>query len=290
MIVKIWCLDGGELTMAKADENTIRKKLPATTQHWVARQALPLIAKAAVAGTTLTYQGLATALDRPSGHARAMAQVCDLLDSAATLSHRPLMALWTVRNARGKVNKDAWTKNTIEGLRDELLKQAERHQFTEADATAMFGALERLTGMGNRKAWKWVGKKIPQEEMLARLRGVEPPLQQLDSINDLGTDEPPVVLAAGRRYVRDQAVRDAVIKRAGGVCEFCKQPSFRKPDGSHYLEAHHIIALAAQGEDRMTNVIALCPGHHREAHFGEDASVMEERMVRIVEEKQTARS
>jgi len=59
--------------MATVAEKTIRKKLPATTQHRVARQALPLIAKAAIAGTTLTYQGLATALDRPTGHARAMA-------------------------------------------------------------------------------------------------------------------------------------------------------------------------------------------------------------------------
>lgn len=276
--------------MAKAAEKTIRKTLPATTQHRVARQALPHIAEAAVAGTTLTYQGLATALDRPSGHARAMAQVCDLLDSAATLSHRPLMALWTVRNARGEVNKKAWTKNTIEGLRDELLKEAKDHQFSMADSTAMLGALDKLIGMGNRKAWKWVGKQIPQEQMLARLRGVEPPLQQLDSINDLGTDEPPVILTAGRRYVRDQAVRDAVIDRAKGRCEFCQQPGFRKPGGTRYLEAHHIIALANEGEDRLTNVIALCPGHHREAHFGESRTSLEAEMTKIVAEKEAARA
>lgn len=41
--------------------------------------------------------------------------------------------------------------------------------------------------------------------------------------------------------------------------------------GQRYLEAHHIVALACDGPDTVENVVALCPNHHREAHFGVDA-------------------
>jgi predicted HNH restriction endonuclease len=52
-----------------------------------------------------------------------------------------------------------------------------------------------------------------------------------------------------------------------------------KPDGTRYLETHHIIALAAEGADRVTNVIGLCPNDHREAHFGERRHVLEQEMI-----------
>ena len=52
-----------------------------------------------------------------------------------------------------------------------------------------------------------------------------------------------------------------------------------KPDGSLYLESHHVIALANDGADRPTNVIALCPDDHREAHFGRRSEELERRMV-----------
>jgi len=56
-------------------------------------------------------------------------------------------------------------------------------------------------------------------------------------------------------------------------------------DGTPYLECHHIIALANDGTDRMNNVIALCLGDHREAHFGKRRNELEKEMVRIVAEK-----
>lgn len=74
-------------------------------------------------------------------------------------------------------------------------------------------------------------------------------------------------------------MRDAVLRRANGQCEFCGQLGFLKPDGIRYLESHHVIALANDGEDRVTNVIALCPNDHREAHFGERRDEIEAQMV-----------
>ena len=61
----------------------------AIVQHEAARQALVIISAKANAGKQLSYQDLAVALGRKPTDARAMAQVCDLLDSAATLYQRP---------------------------------------------------------------------------------------------------------------------------------------------------------------------------------------------------------
>jgi hypothetical protein len=44
------------------------------------------------------------------------------------------------------------------------------------------------------------------------------------------------------------------------------------------------------GEDRMTKVIAICPGEHREVHFGERREEMEREMIAKVAAVEAARS
>jgi predicted HNH restriction endonuclease len=104
-------------------------------------------------------------------------------------------------------------------------------------------------------------------------------IPETDAINDLGTDSPVSELSQSWSYPRDSKVREAVLARAKGSCEFCGALGFLKPDGARYLETHHIIALAAEGADRLTNVIGLCPNDHREAHFGERRQVLEQQMI-----------
>jgi HNH endonuclease len=101
-----------------------------------------------------------------------------------------------------------------------------------------------------------------------------------DAINDLGSDAPNRVPTSILRYARDPRIREAVKRRAEGKCELCGQVSFIGLDGKSYLESHHVIALAREGADRMTNVIALCPRDHREAHFGQRGNELEEEMIR----------
>ena len=79
----------------------------------------------------------------------------------------------------------------------------------------------------------------------------------------------------GTGYRRDRAVREFVLRRSQGRCEYCGAFGFEMPDGSRYLEAHHVISLATEGPDTVKNVIALCAGHHREAHYGKDAENLE---------------
>ncbi|MEA3539246.1 MAG: HNH endonuclease signature motif containing protein [Pseudomonadota bacterium] len=86
----------------------------------------------------------------------------------------------------------------------------------------------------------------------------------------------------GSVFVRDPKVREAALRRAGGRCEHCGEPGFRRADGAVYLETHHIVPLHEEGPDRVDNVIALCPNDHREAHYGEAATALRLRFIAIL--------
>jgi hypothetical protein len=57
-----------------------------TIQHDEARKLLPIIASATRSHRLLNYQTVAAELGRPKDNAWMVAQVCDLLDSAAALA------------------------------------------------------------------------------------------------------------------------------------------------------------------------------------------------------------
>lgn len=102
------------------------------------------------------------------------------------------------------------------------------------------------------------------------------------NVSDLGSDIPDRAFTSGFTVKRDQNVRKAVLKRANGKCEYCGSASFQTGNGESYLETHHIIYLANQGKDKISNVIALCPNHHREAHFGVNAIALEKEFLKII--------
>lgn len=119
---------------------------------------------------------------------------------------------------------------------------------------------------------------------IKRKTGITVPPQD-DAINDLGA--PPPDSGPSKRvditvsaFVRDNAVRRAVVRRAKGRCEHCGGQDFRNDKGRWYLEAHHIIALSKEGTDTTQNVIALCSSHHREAHYGVEADDLEKAFIR----------
>jgi len=101
----------------------------------------------------------------------------------------------------------------------------------------------------------------------------------------LGKEIPDRALKTNMTFKRDPKVRKHVIERAGGVCEYCGQAPFELAGGEFYLESHHIITLASEGKDTIENVIALCPNHHREAHYGKNAEELEKEFIAIVKNK-----
>jgi hypothetical protein len=114
-----------------------------TIQHDEARRLLPIIVAATKSHRLLNYQMAATELGRPKNNSRMVAQVCDLLDAAAALAGVPLLALWTVREASGHINRKAWTGFGVEPeLREAIIELSRVHTFTQSDFDP---SLTRLT-------------------------------------------------------------------------------------------------------------------------------------------------
>ena len=84
---------------------------------------------------------------------------------------------------------------------------------------------------------------------------------------------------SGQAFVRSSVVRDNVLVRANGRCEWCGESGFPTADGGIYLETHHVIPLSEDGSDTESNVAGLCPNHHREAHHGKCRDEMRKELL-----------
>jgi len=98
-------------------------------------------------------------------------------------------------------------------------------------------------------------------------------------------DTVPRVDVHGSVFKRDAAVRMRALARAAGRCEWCNSPGFTTSTGDIYLETHHVVPLSEGGADRLENVLALCPNHHREAHHGIDCQQMRLQMLERASQK-----
>jgi 5-methylcytosine-specific restriction enzyme A len=83
----------------------------------------------------------------------------------------------------------------------------------------------------------------------------------------------------GQAFVRSSSVRSNVLMRSKGKCEWCGMEGFLMADGRIYLETHHVIPLSEDGFDIESNVTALSPNHHREAHHGKLKDEMREKVL-----------
>ena len=70
-------------------------------------------------------------------------------------------------------------------------------------------------------------------------------------------------------YERDPAIKAFAKRRSQYRCEMpdCHYVGFAKPNGELYIEVHHIVPLATEGGDIISNVAALCPNCHKKAHY-----------------------
>lgn len=73
--------------------------------------------------------------------------------------------------------------------------------------------------------------------------------------------------------------RGAIAQKIKGLneykCQVCEVQgnspySFKKPDGTFYIEAHHVEPVSSKKEGVLSiaNIITVCPNHHRQLHFG----------------------
>jgi len=92
-------------------------------------------------------------------------------------------------------------------------------------------------------------------------------LDELKSRASKSTAKPGSRISTTITYQRDPNVVNYTLKRANGICELCEQPApFKKKNGDPYLEVHHVVQLANDGDDTIENAVALCPNCHRKMH------------------------
>ena len=118
-----------------------------------------------------------------------------------------------------------------------------------------------------------VARGADRELLIARAKQVKgKPERQTKTLND---------------FKRSAAVVVGALSRADGICEMpvCESELFKKDDGSTFLEVHHIIPLAEDGDDTLINAAALCPMCHRELHYGAKRFEKREVLKAWIEEK-----
>lgn len=119
-------------------------------------------------------------------------------------------------------------------------------------------------------------------------RGVQPPktIDQFDlDLEAQSSAEKRTV--TGDVFNRRVDVRRIVLERANGKCEFCGAEGFKTAAGLLFLETHHINPLSNGGPDTIYNVAALCPNHHREAHYGLNAEIIRKTLLERIEDSMT---
>lgn len=67
-------------------------------------------------------------------------------------------------------------------------------------------------------------------------------------------------------FERDNRLAEAIKRMANGVCMLCRNDAPFIYNGKPYLESHHIVWLENGGEDKLSNLCALCPNCHRKVH------------------------
>ncbi len=111
-------------------------------------------------------------------------------------------------------------------------------------------------------------------------RGVNPE-PYLDQFSiDIDMDNPAIkILRLKEVNDRSADVRRKALKRSLGLCQWCNIPGFLMSNGKIFLETHHVVPLSEGGLDILSNVVALCANHHREAHYGEQRKYMREKLL-----------
>ena len=88
----------------------------------------------------------------------------------------------------------------------------------------------------------------------------------------------PVIIHGVQAYPRSRVAAMIALQNANHKCEI---DSFhrtfeRRVDALPYMESHHLIPMAAQGEydvsiDVPENIVSLCSSCHNEIHYGKNA-------------------
>jgi hypothetical protein len=125
---------------------------------------------------------------------------------------------------------------------------------------------QRLAAYAKRIPLEFRARLLPEERLEASiLSGDEA------SVARLLHDEPAGIAEERRRYLMERAARRdrALVERLrdlyAGECQICRWAPRRLYD-QELCEAHHVRWLSRGGGDALSNLVLVCPNHHRAIH------------------------
>jgi hypothetical protein len=132
---------------------------------------------------------------------------------------------------------------------------------------------------------------IPKEDFLKVVELLGESLDQLPDTRDIDVQTPDAVGDIEKRYLEacpevkervsnfiERGAVGALVKKANGYkCQVCEALGLsplgfkKKRDGVHYVEAHHVtpVSLRQVGSLAASNIMTVCPNHHRQLHYGD---------------------
>ncbi|MDQ2751619.1 MAG: HNH endonuclease, partial [Bacteroidota bacterium] len=78
----------------------------------------------------------------------------------------------------------------------------------------------------------------------------------------------PIVEIKGKGFRRDNVIIAKIKYVRGSNCQLCGT-SIKTKNGTEYIEAAHIEPKYLKGKESLSNIILLCPNHHKEFDLGD---------------------
>ncbi|MBZ4187637.1 HNH endonuclease [Niabella beijingensis] len=110
--------------------------------------------------------------------------------------------------------------------------------------------------------------EIEQEEIIEQIEqsGISKS-EILDALKNLKEKEPEVIYISGKAYRRDNKTIAQIKILRDFSCQLCGKYILKR-GGKKYIEAAHIKAKHKKGGETLSNIILLCPNHHKEFDLG----------------------
>ncbi len=89
----------------------------------------------------------------------------------------------------------------------------------------------------------------------------------LNKIRNVENDKHECINIKSKQYKRSNYLMALIKKLRGYKCQIC-QETILKENGEYYIEACHIIAKSDGGKDTLSNILILCPNHHKLFDYG----------------------
>jgi predicted HNH restriction endonuclease len=241
-----------------------------------------------------------------SKHGRVLGNITSRIDFACYACGLPPLGL-TAQQPFG----NAWsTQNRSWKFPVDQMKQAANtKRWTVGDLDRVTAKTAELPGtasipwkkeLSERESavWEWAfslhASEIVQQ---APIKPIDNQLaDEVSKVADLeqkALDQTPQAKLKTSRTIERGHLGKAVKKATGYSCQLCEAlgmppHGFKKPNGVHYVEAHHVIPVSKLqiGSLAASNILSLCANHHRQMHYGNTSVEIREKVFEIVIEGQ----